>query len=446
MNETTSSHEQQHGSHEPSTGAQQTPNGFFPWIRSLGIVRLSDDRWFAGVSAGIAKKATIDPLIIRGAFVALTVLGGPGILLYLVAWILLPDESGKIHLEERFQGRGTSTVTVAIVVLAVWILVAIFGNAFIPNLAFWNWDIWGVIGIPPWVSISFAWMFWIAVIVGVGYLVHRMILNHGRVQSRQDTATEAPDFAARATQWGNEFSEKATEWGNTVTEKANEWTAEYAEHHERVNMGTLQRLLTLAFAFLAAGGAALWAYAMNVEVSPTLAGNASAVFFAAVLAGTIVIALSMILAGIRGKQAGGIGFLGFIGVVTLVMTAILPWGTHYRLVGDHHVDSGAAGVVTVIGNSNVDLTDLNSVRSNDSFVVTHGLGNVELDLPKDRKTILNLSSFAGRIMFAESDSTRIRGGLFNYRTFTVNPDGREPALTVTVRMLGGNITVNEEGN
>ncbi|QIM15913.1 PspC domain-containing protein [Leucobacter insecticola] len=78
--------------------------GFFAWIRGLGITR-SSDRWFAGVAGGIAAKAKIDPLIVRGVFVVLALLGGPGILLYLVGWLLLPDVNGRIRMEDLIRGE-----------------------------------------------------------------------------------------------------------------------------------------------------------------------------------------------------------------------------------------------------------------------------------------------------------------------------------------------------
>src|SRR5690606_36759537 len=84
----------------------QTPppsNGFFQWIRGLGLVRDGSDRWFAGVASGLAHKARIDPRVARGVFAVLALIGGPGLLLYLFAWLFLPDHTGKIHMEDLFR-------------------------------------------------------------------------------------------------------------------------------------------------------------------------------------------------------------------------------------------------------------------------------------------------------------------------------------------------------
>jgi phage shock protein PspC (stress-responsive transcriptional regulator) len=47
----------------------------------------------AGVASGIAAYVGVDPVLIRIAFAVLTVLGGAGIPIYVVCWLLIPDES-----------------------------------------------------------------------------------------------------------------------------------------------------------------------------------------------------------------------------------------------------------------------------------------------------------------------------------------------------------------
>ncbi|MEO1060039.1 MAG: PspC domain-containing protein [Actinomycetota bacterium] len=43
----------------------------------------------AGVAAGLARYVGIDPLIVRSLFVASIFLGGAGLVLYLVAWLII---------------------------------------------------------------------------------------------------------------------------------------------------------------------------------------------------------------------------------------------------------------------------------------------------------------------------------------------------------------------
>jgi phage shock protein C len=56
------------------------------------LYRIRDGRIVAGVCAGLAAYFGIDPTLVRLAFVLLTFFGGLGILLYLGAWMVVPDE------------------------------------------------------------------------------------------------------------------------------------------------------------------------------------------------------------------------------------------------------------------------------------------------------------------------------------------------------------------
>jgi phage shock protein PspC (stress-responsive transcriptional regulator) len=66
------------------------PSGFGPGHTALR--RPLQDRMAAGVAAGVARYFGVDVMIVRIAFVVLTVVGGGGILLYLAGLLLIPDE------------------------------------------------------------------------------------------------------------------------------------------------------------------------------------------------------------------------------------------------------------------------------------------------------------------------------------------------------------------
>ena len=55
------------------------------------IYRDTDHRMIGGVCSGIAAYWDIDPLIIRVIFIALTVAGGIGALVYLILYIVIPE-------------------------------------------------------------------------------------------------------------------------------------------------------------------------------------------------------------------------------------------------------------------------------------------------------------------------------------------------------------------
>ena len=57
------------------------------------LVRTSDGRWLGGVCAGLGRYFDINPIVYRIAFAALSLAGGTGLLLYLAAYLVIPDES-----------------------------------------------------------------------------------------------------------------------------------------------------------------------------------------------------------------------------------------------------------------------------------------------------------------------------------------------------------------
>jgi len=52
--------------------------------------RSGTDRMLGGVSGGLAEHLGIDALLWRIGFVALTLAGGSGVLVYLALWVLMP--------------------------------------------------------------------------------------------------------------------------------------------------------------------------------------------------------------------------------------------------------------------------------------------------------------------------------------------------------------------
>ena len=54
-----------------------------------------NDRFLAGVCGGLGRYFGIDSTIVRVAWVLFTLVGGSGILAYLLAWLFMPDASGR---------------------------------------------------------------------------------------------------------------------------------------------------------------------------------------------------------------------------------------------------------------------------------------------------------------------------------------------------------------
>ena len=55
------------------------------------------DKKLCGVCSGIAKYFGLDPTIVRLALVLFCLLGGSGILAYIICAIVMPDEPGYIE-------------------------------------------------------------------------------------------------------------------------------------------------------------------------------------------------------------------------------------------------------------------------------------------------------------------------------------------------------------
>ena len=55
------------------------------------LYRSRDNKMAGGVCAGLAKYFELDPTLVRLGMAVLMVLGG-GILIYLIAWLIVPQE------------------------------------------------------------------------------------------------------------------------------------------------------------------------------------------------------------------------------------------------------------------------------------------------------------------------------------------------------------------
>lgn len=56
------------------------------------LVRKTDGKMIAGVAAGIADYFDVDVTLIRVIIVVTAIMGGFGLILYIVMWILVPEQ------------------------------------------------------------------------------------------------------------------------------------------------------------------------------------------------------------------------------------------------------------------------------------------------------------------------------------------------------------------
>lgn len=119
------------------TGSSPGANGEQVLDQLRGLRRSRDDKVLAGVCGGLGRSLGVDPLLLRVVVAVMVLFGGTGIVLYAIAWLLLPTDDGAPSVGAQALDRGrhhpsTQTVWLA-VVLAVAVTLGIVG-------AFGRWD------------------------------------------------------------------------------------------------------------------------------------------------------------------------------------------------------------------------------------------------------------------------------------------------------------------
>ena len=92
-----------------------------PYRHVERLTRATDDKVIAGVAGGLGRYFGIDPVVFRIAFVVLTLAGGSGVILYLLAWLVIPDDQGGLFL--RRVGRERNQKLVAAVLAGAGVLI-----------------------------------------------------------------------------------------------------------------------------------------------------------------------------------------------------------------------------------------------------------------------------------------------------------------------------------
>jgi phage shock protein PspC (stress-responsive transcriptional regulator) len=73
------------------------------------LYRSKNDRMLGGVCAGLGEHLEIDPTVIRLVWAVITVISiGTGILVYILAWILIPEEDTGSSASEVQKSEGFS--------------------------------------------------------------------------------------------------------------------------------------------------------------------------------------------------------------------------------------------------------------------------------------------------------------------------------------------------
>ena len=74
------------------------------------LYRSRTDRMIGGVCGGLGRYFNVDPSLIRLAFVLLLVFGGSGFLLYVILWVILPEEGRSYASQEEISRSNTQEI------------------------------------------------------------------------------------------------------------------------------------------------------------------------------------------------------------------------------------------------------------------------------------------------------------------------------------------------
>jgi phage shock protein PspC (stress-responsive transcriptional regulator) len=302
----------EHSAPDPQPGAPDTQPGspdtrtgldkFFDAIRGIDIRRRTDDKWIGGVCSGLADRLGVDPVIVRAALVVLALFGGAGITIYLIAWVLLPNDGEEIVTQRAIRdGDGGSVVLLALATLAL------LGGSW------WSHDSsWGF----PWFIIPVGLLVW--------WLTHRH--NDPDADQRVNAhrlGTPVPTGWAPATAGPSPTTSgpAPAQAGQTVpmTQVIPRTPAAPAAPKKlrRRSGGPLMALLASGLA-LATYGSLIWA-----ANTFSWTGNHAAIAFAGSLA---AMGLLLLVLGIAGWRAGFVSFLAVILALSAWTNTLVPTG------------------------------------------------------------------------------------------------------------------------
>jgi phage shock protein PspC (stress-responsive transcriptional regulator) len=94
---------------------------------SKRLTRSSSDKVIAGVAGGLGRYFSIDPVVVRIAFIVGTFFGGAGVIAYLAAWLLVPSDDGTGRADAAGVARRLGIGLGMIVLIFVAMVAGFFG-------------------------------------------------------------------------------------------------------------------------------------------------------------------------------------------------------------------------------------------------------------------------------------------------------------------------------
>lgn len=462
-------------------------NRFFTWMRSLGLSR--QPGWMGGVCAGIAARLGIDPLIVRGIFVVVAILGGPALLLYAAAWLLLPDANNKIHLEEVFAGRLESPIA-AIGALVFLSLLPITQGFWFAGAAFWGDMSWGAaVGRAFWTIALLALLVWFVVWIArraqrsaVPFVPPTPAADAGAADAAAatdaDVATaDTLSFAVAPTTTpvappapaAGAAPEELAEW----REKQAAWKLERdayrakaaadARESARVNAEAARARREVANAernarqerWLAANPPAGGAFTAIALGGAALAGGIGALVAStpyAVVTGiavaTLFLGLSIVVAGVMRRRSGFLSFVSILALLGMLVAAVVPLGRPFVLISSGYgINGDSESSITMLSGS-IDVR-LDPAYTPDDADIDVWLANGDIDVyvEEGMSARIIVQKVTGSVWLAGDDEgftlvSQSRVGNSVTSTTVVGPDPN-PGVTVNIWHGSGDTLISD---
>jgi phage shock protein C len=112
------------------------------------LYRSRKNKIIAGVCGGFAEYLNIDPVLVRIAWVALTFLGGSGLLIYIAAIIIIPENTSQVVDTEQPSKKSDSGLFWGslLIIAGAALLLKQFGFFYYFNIWHWPWKtIWSLV-------------------------------------------------------------------------------------------------------------------------------------------------------------------------------------------------------------------------------------------------------------------------------------------------------------
>lgn len=472
----------------PPTGDRPWPTtGFFQQLRGIGLYR-SDERWIGGVAGGVAARFGLDPLLVRGIFLATLLLGGFGLVLYAVAWALLPEErDGRIHMEGLTLGHPDIALLGALLM-------------FVTGFGWGAWGRWPFL-VPGWIQ----GLFWLGATILVIVLVSTM-LQHRRPPAPRPGAPYGAPYTAPTRPYAGPSAPYAapapggpgyaptagpgpsgpgsSPYGvppaaGTTGPRASApvpptpmWSAppapapapyRYAPapppapvmtkpprppRPRRQGPGATTVGISVALSLFVIAGALIAQRGGWLDRST--AGTAAALI-------VVIFGVAIIVSGLRGRRGGVLGLLAIVAAIAALPIAVTARdGVHPWIVDNNGVHvTTTQGTTTVtdrataadgfrvgFGDATLDLTVV-PLRSGDLLTVPIDVsaGNLVVRVPQGAAVAADTTIGAGQVTWRVGGDSTSTSGLGRTDTFGVPAD--QATLLLQIHVGAGNVTVEE---